>query len=396
MRIGIYGGAFNPPHRGHVSSSNAAVEELDLDKLLVIPSGLPPHKTISEDSPGAAQRYKLTRLAFEDIPKTEVSDIEIMREGKSYTVDTIEELKSRFPGAEFFMLLGTDMFITLPEWHNADKLLRDVTPVIASRYRDIPEIARETYTLLRERGIETIAIRNRTLEISSSELRGMLGRREGREYLMPSVYKEIIKNGYYGAKPDFDWLRFEAYKMLDEKRIRHVAGCEAEAVSLSKRWGVDTDSAREAAILHDITKKLSRDEHLEILNANSESLGEIEQTNEKLMHAKTGALIAKSEFNVNGDVMDAILWHTTGKAQMTPLEMIIYIADYIEPNRDYDEPWFGVLKRLAYENLGSAMRLGLEKSIEDLRQRGKTIHPDSLSAFNSISECEGDSGWLQS
>ena len=93
MRLLIYGGSFNPPHRGHVDALRTAAEHLRPDEILVIPAGIPPHKTLSEDSPSPEQRLRLCQLAFREIPGVQISDLELRREGKSYTVDTLREIR---------------------------------------------------------------------------------------------------------------------------------------------------------------------------------------------------------------------------------------------------------------------------------------------------------------
>ena len=98
MRIGVYGGTFNPPHLGHITAARAVVELLRLDKLLLIPAGLPPHKTMPEGSATAAQRLEMTRLAGEQLGlgnRVQVLDMELRRAGKSYTSDTLAELKKQ-------------------------------------------------------------------------------------------------------------------------------------------------------------------------------------------------------------------------------------------------------------------------------------------------------------
>ena len=119
MRIGIYGGTFNPPHLGHLTAAKAAFELLRLDRLLLIPASQPPHKALPAGSPSAEQRLALTRLAAEQLElgdRVEVLDIELRRQGKSYTVDTLEELRRQYPGAELWLLMGTDMFLTFQAW----------------------------------------------------------------------------------------------------------------------------------------------------------------------------------------------------------------------------------------------------------------------------------------
>ena len=120
MKIGIYGGTFNPPHLGHVTAARSVFDLLRLDRLLVIPAGLPPHKDLPDHSPTPAQRREMTRLAVEQMGldgKAEVLDMELSRAGKSYTSDTLAELKERYPDDELWLLMGTDMFLTLQAWH---------------------------------------------------------------------------------------------------------------------------------------------------------------------------------------------------------------------------------------------------------------------------------------
>ncbi|MBE6996103.1 MAG: nicotinate (nicotinamide) nucleotide adenylyltransferase, partial [Ruminococcaceae bacterium] len=127
MRIGIYGGTFNPPHLGHITAARAVFDLLKLDRLFLIPAGLPPHKTMPPGSPTANQRLEMTRLAGEQLDigdKVEVLDIELLRKGKSYTSDTLAALKAQFPEDEFWLLMGTDMFLTLQAWHAPEEVLR--------------------------------------------------------------------------------------------------------------------------------------------------------------------------------------------------------------------------------------------------------------------------------
>ena len=116
MKIGIYGGTFNPPHLGHMEAARTAIQVLGLDKLLLIPAGVPPHKAMPEGSPDQDQRLEMTRLAAEQTGldnKVEVLDIELRREGRSYTAETLAQLKEQYPEDELWLLMGTDMFLTL-------------------------------------------------------------------------------------------------------------------------------------------------------------------------------------------------------------------------------------------------------------------------------------------
>jgi nicotinate-nucleotide adenylyltransferase len=382
LRIGIYGGAFNPPHRGHAIGAIRAVEQLRLDKLLVIPSGVSPHKPMPDGTPSAASRLDMARIAFRDVPNAEVSDIEIRRPGESYTADTVREIERVYPDSEMFLIVGTDMYLTLERWYDAEYLLSRATPAVTLRYTDALERIEAASVSLERRGVRTEIVRNGAIEISSSALREKFAHRGGAEFVDDEVYRFILRERLYGVKPDFDRLRRYAYAMLDVKRIRHVAGCEEEAVALAKRWGVSVDDARTAAILHDVTKRLTLEEQLELCEIYGIVLDELERESDKLLHSKTAAALSKREFSVNSGVSDAILWHTTGKADMSPLEKIIYLADYIEPNRDFT----GVeaMRRLAYEDLDAALLLGLRSSLAELLEKGKIPHPNTLGAIASL------------
>jgi len=380
MRVLFYGGSFDPPHLGHMHAARAAQAALEPDKLLLIPDNLPPHKELSESSCTASDRLRLTRLAAASIPFAEVSDMELRRGGRSYTYDTVTELARLYEDAELIMLVGTDMLKSLDRWYRAAELARLCSFCVVSRsVGDMPEIESATERLHGELGADIRIVSAEPVEVSSTQLRALLPRRGGREYLDDSVYSYIIKRRLYAAKPDFAWLREKSQAYLKPNRIPHVLGTEREAASLAERWGADIEDAREAAILHDITKKFSYEEHLAICEKYGIVSGVPEREHEKLMHALTGAAFARALFGVSDEVYSAIRWHTTGRENMSLLEKIIYMADYIEPNRDFDG--VNILRALAYEDLDRALTLGLEMSLEDIRSRGIEPHEQSKRAL---------------
>ena len=138
------------------------------------------------------------------------------------------------------------------------------------------------------------------------------------------------------------------------------------------------ERARRAAILHDCTKYLDMEEQKALCAQYGVELDELEQKAVKLLHSKTGACIARQVFGAGDDIYWAIFWHTTGKADMSTLEKVIYLADYMEPTRDF--PGVEVLRGLAETDLDAAVLLGLEMSIEDLEDRGMTPHHNTLEA----------------
>ena len=379
MKIAIFGGSFNPPHLGHLNSAMYAAAQLQPDVFLIIPDYRPPHKAMEVGSPTPEERLALCRLTFAGVPNVEVSDMEIRRGGKSYTVDTVKALLLRYPDADFYLLVGTDMLLDLGRWYKAEFILQHVTVAPFQRSADELSYIEQKAAELSERfGAKTEIIHSEPFAAASTDIRALLRERKGEDLLHPDAYACIIRQRLYGARVSFPWLRERAYAMLKPNRVAHVVGCEQEAVSLAKRWGVDPEAAEEAAILHDCTKKEKLDGQLALCLHYGYEPDPVEAKSEKLLHAKTGAALAKAEFGVSDAVENAIRWHTTGRAGMTALEKVVYLADYIEPTRSFEgvEP----LRRLAYEDIDRAMLLGLEMSIEDNRLSGNAIHESSIAA----------------
>ena len=133
MRVGIYGGTFSPVHNGHVAAARAFMEQMWLDILYVIPTGVTPHKDMKGDAT-ASDRLEMCRLAFGGMEGVIVSDLEMRREGKSYTVDTLRELYD--PDGRLFLLMGTDMLMTLDKWREPDEIFRLCYPVYVRRETD--------------------------------------------------------------------------------------------------------------------------------------------------------------------------------------------------------------------------------------------------------------------
>lgn len=389
MKLLVYGGSFNPPHLGHVTAVKSAQQAVQPDLTLVIPAAIPPHKALEAGSPDAAARLKLTELAFGKLPGVQVSDLELHREGKSYTSDTVKELRAEYPDAEIFFLVGTDMLETFHQWHEFRFILSEVTLVATAREEEeLEKVQSAAEQLKADFGARILVLTAEPLPLASTQLRRLLKHRCGAEYLPPAVYEHIIKERLYDAQPGFDYLREQSYVFLKPKRVAHVWGCEHEARRLAERWGADVEFAAEAGILHDITKKFELSDQLLLSEKYGIINDNVELQNEKLLHAKTGAAMAKDLFGVPEEVENAIRWHTTGHENMTLLEQIIYMADYIEPTREF--PGVDRLRALAYEDLRSAMILGLQMSLEEVRSWGSEPHPNTVRALAWFQAHQGE------
>lgn len=394
MKIGVYGGTFNPPHLGHLTAARAVFELLKLDKLLLVPAGLPPHKALPAGSPTAEQRLEMTRLAGEQLDlgdRVEVLDLELRRAGKSYTADTLAQIKELYPGAELWLLMGTDMFLTLQTWHTPEEIFALAGIAAFGRTEadteELFSVQREyLYRTYPSARIFTLTIPG-VVDISSTDLREQLAADRGASLLPPAVYGYILREGLYHTNADLKHLplsklRPVALSYLKHKRIPHVLGTEQEAIRLAERYGADVDKARVGALLHDCTKKLDLAEQLALCEQYRIPLDDMERQTLKLLHAKTGAAIARDVFGVDDEIYGAILWHTTGRAGMTLLEKILYLADYIEPSRDF--PGVDKLRAVCYKDLDAGLLMGLEMTITEMNELGSPVHRATIEARDAL------------
>ena len=387
-RIGIYGGAFNPPHAGHIAAAKYAVSSLNLSRLLVIPTCVSPHKPQPADSATPQQRLQMLQIAFAREEKIEISDLEICRGEVSYTYETVEQVKKQYPGSEIVLFMGTDMFLSFDRWRYPEKILENAS--LAVFYRGEPgekEKIRGKAEQFIQAGHTVYLVENPVTEISSTDLRRMLIFDCGDPFLPPGVKEFIRKNGLYGTGRQYQNLS-EAdleqvvISLLKPNRVAHVLGCRQTAEEMAAIFGADPANARRGALLHDVTKALDGPLQLTLCREYGITLDDFSAQNPKTLHALTGSLVAQRIFGEKPEVVAAIRSHTTGKADMNTLEKIIYVADYVEPNRSFD----GVeqLRHLAYTDLDSALALGLRMTLQLLREQGREISPESLQALEYL------------
>ncbi len=170
---------------------------------------------------------------------------------------------------------------------------------------------------------------------------------------------------------------------LKPKRYQHSLNVAKSAKELAKIYGADEEKAYICGVLHDVMKNTSEEEQLEVITSSGRKMSDLEKSNPKLWHAMAGAAYIQIALGINDkEMIQAIDCHTTAKANMTMLEKIIYIADYISDDRDYD----GVeeMRKRAFENIDSAVLMGTQFSILDLAKRCMPIHPNTMAAYNEM------------
>jgi nicotinate-nucleotide adenylyltransferase len=198
VRVGILGGAFNPPHIGHLVCAQESLLQLELDKVVFVPVGQAPHRAI-EDDPGAEARLELVELAIADDGRFTSSRIELDRDGPSYTSDTLRELRSAAPEDEHFLILGGDQAATLPTWHEPEEVLSLATVAVVERVswtRNAIGIK-----IGRLKGSDRVRYLDMPLmQVSSSAIRRRVAAGRPIRYLVPDAVANYIEaNGLYGA-----------------------------------------------------------------------------------------------------------------------------------------------------------------------------------------------------
>ena len=384
-RIGIYGGTFNPPHLGHMLAARQAVRLLRLDRILLIPDRIAPHKVLPEGSASPEERMQMLRLAAAGIEKAEVSDIELRREGTSFTYLTILELKQLYPEAELVLIMGTDMFLSFDKWRETRIITDHAALGVLYRGEKGEKAAIDAKKAEMEaNGVKVELIENEVTAISSTDLRRMLVFGCAEPFLPEGVGAYIREKGLYGTGRDYRNLSEEELEqvvvsLLKPNRVAHVLGCRDMAVELAKRWGADVTDAARAGLLHDITKAIDGPLQLTLCSEYGTMLNDFSRRYPKTLHALTGSLVAERIFGEKEAVVNAIRHHTTGKANMSLLEKIIYIADYVEPNRTI--AGVDLLRHLAFTDLDAALKMGLQMTVSYLNEQGSEVSPESREAL---------------
>ena len=195
MKIGILGGTYNPPHIGHLHAAALAREQLGLSKIILVPANIPPHKELPSLTPSASARLEMTRIAARQID-AEVCDIELKRQGVSYTADTVEEFASIYEGAEIYFIVGTDMFVTLEDWFQPERIFKAAKIAVVARNDGDEKKISEHMKVLSPLGARVSYIRAQALPISSTELRYDMASFE--KYLPEGVFEYIKREHLYG------------------------------------------------------------------------------------------------------------------------------------------------------------------------------------------------------
>ena len=313
MKIGIFGGSFDPIHRSHVRVIEESIRQLELDKILVVPTANNPWK----DSSGATKKQRLAMLeiALKRYSKVEICDYEIKQKNKekNYTIDTIKYLKTIYPNDQLYFIMGMDQASLFHKWLAAKEISELVQLVVFDRigYQTNENIKKYHFIKL-----DLVATDDASKHIRNGNLHA----------LNPEVLKYIVNNGIY--------LETIIKSKMSKKRYRHTVSMAKLAKKFAKKNDLDETKAYVAGMLHDIAKEMEYDKALQIMQDHYPAY--IDKP-VPVWHQWLSEYVAKTEYLVDDkEILQAIRHHTTASLNMAKLDMCIYTADKYDPSRDYD------------------------------------------------------------
>ena len=408
MRIGIYGGSFDPVHTGHIALVRDALASGFVDCVIFVPSVRNNFKLYSMTLP-APYRYYMTKAVcdeFKDSGKQDnvyVCDVEFGIKGISYTSVTLELMtepafmteflinegvkKKKAAGPhEYFWIMGSDTLGTFETWYKPEEILKHATLLAAERPGDDVDIEKAAGSIRKNLGGRVETFKLDGIDCSSS---GIL--KTGDFSQVPGAARDLIaKHALYtertklagvsdNAKQRFFDAAVWMYPYLGEKRLLHTLNVGYLSAELAVRFGADPDKALLGGALHDCAKELDIDKQRELAREYSENLF----TDKKLLHSPAGAVFARDGFGEQDrETLDAICYHTTGRGNMSVLEKIVYLADKIEPARTYMD--LSPIRKAAETDLDEAMRMTALSVKDKFEKQGRDIHPLTVDMLRDL------------
>lgn len=352
MRIGFFGGAFDPFHLEHRRIMESARDELRLDRVIVYPSYIPPHKKFIGPYP---TRRRIVELSIGDIGWAEIDDIEFERERVNPTYLILPELKRKYAPDEGYFLLGGDSLRNFHSWRRPDIVAKTMKMAVCPRAGEpgadeAIERARERY------GADITALKHRGSCVSGSLIKAKIMLGDEPEGLNPDAYRYILEQGAYSETELTEKLR----KNLTKATFEHSKRTVYCAIALNATLGLEFRKVFLASLLHDCAKNMPGDFGLKGVPAPA-------------VHQFAGAIVAEREYMLkDAEALDAIRYHTTGKKNMTELGKLVYCADMLEEGRTYPEA--AELRRIAEQDFERGFRACVNASAAWLEKKGVKPH----------------------
>ena len=387
MKLGILGGSFNPFHLGHLFLAEKALSTLKLDRVVFVPAYRSPFKLDGEYmEDNTNDRILMLASAITGDSRFTIDACEIKRGGVSYTVDTLEDIISRYlPDSKPALIIGDDLAEEFPKWQKSERILQLADIAVACRINSAKKYP-----------FKHIKIKNDVVEISSSALREKIrGGNDWQPLVSPGTRVIIEERQLYGysgrgrfkePEPVNDIRRIEmaARQTLSTDRFLHSRHTAVHAYDLCRRFGLNPQDGYLAGIAHDLAKQHDNKQILKIIKSEGIKLSAIEKDKPNLLHGKAAAVLLRERFCIhNKEVLEAVALHTSGSENMGPLAKVIYIADKTESSRNLDS----AMRKMCKEaDLDSILYAVLERTISKLRAKDLVLFEDTVKLLNKVKE----------
>ncbi|MBR2441637.1 MAG: nicotinate (nicotinamide) nucleotide adenylyltransferase [Clostridia bacterium] len=374
MKIGIFGGSFDPVHKEHTNFARAAIAELGLDMLFVMPAHTPPHKPDRVLSSNE-NRLQMCKIAFGNIPKVQVSDYEINKAETSYTYLTCQHFRELYPTAEIYFLVGTDMLRDFPTWKEPETILNLVQLAVCGRNEKEGWWEEEQKAFFERFSKNFVRVDYEGKDISSTLIRVLAGAgMRLTEFVDERVEAYIYEKGLYKIENAPLALALET-----EKRKAHSVRVAVLAAKRALPLHISERKAITAALFHDCGKYLALDDPILQGFVLPDAWGEVPPS---VVHQFIGAYLTEKRFGISDcDIVNAVRYHTSGREDMSELEKLIFLADMLEEERSYE----GVdeLRTLFWQGQGldECLEKALFETIVFLEKKKADIYPLTRKAY---------------
>lgn len=367
-RILVFGGSFDPPHKGHEALLDAAIKKIRPTLVLVVVAYRSPWK--KQSGAGSRERVQMARLAF---PMARVMDLEIRLRRRVYTVETLELVARKYPRAEIHFVMGSDLAERFCDWKNPRRLRELASWWTARRspyFGGIPYFFKD--------------IQKKALEISSTESRvRLLSGESVSHWISPEILKFISARGLYGTR-----IIPRLKKILTRRRFFHTLSVAALARDLAPVWKTSSWDAVLAALLHDAGRSIpvsKMESHAIKRHLKIPLFKDICVRQPVLLHPYISEDLARRYFGVKDpEILKAIRYHTLAAKKMSPLSRLIYVADTCSKDRAY--PGAAGLRKLASLDPDAAFKECLSGKIRYALSQGGWIHPGPMEVWNFLND----------
>lgn len=380
MSVLLFGGAFNPPHKEHLHILKAAIAAIHPDKVLVMPTFISPHKS-GNLMASPESRLQMCRLAFGEIPNVTVSSYEIEKGGVSYSYQTCEHIKEQIGEEPLYFLMGADMLASFDSWRFPERILKVATLVACARESEADFVG-FCQKVQKKFGQSPVVVPYVGAKVSSTDVRTLAACGEDvTEFVGPFVAQYMRTNALYAVE-----IAQKVKLFLKPERWQHTVRVCVAAVRNCKQAGVDELTAFTAAVCHDVAK------YVPLSSPQLKGFVPPENVPDPVMHQFTGAYIAEHTLGITDpDILNAVRHHTTGRAAMSPLEKLIFLADLVEDGRGFN----GVeeLRKMYYIDLDACYFMAIKHQVEFLNTTGMPVYDltqKSYDYYKNLQENKND------